>query len=49
MDSAARQSENNQAYVRELLRQRDPGFAAALEAAMVLADTALSQPEVAAG
>jgi hypothetical protein len=40
------QSRENMAYVRRLLRLRQPGFSAALELALVLAEVELTSPEM---
>jgi hypothetical protein len=37
-------STENMAYVRRLLRQKQPGFSAALELAVLLADRGLASP-----
>ena len=39
-------STENMAYVRRLLRQKQPGFSAALELAVLLADRGLASPEL---
>lgn len=40
------QSRENMAYVRRLLRLRQPGFSAALDLALVLAEVELTSPEM---
>jgi hypothetical protein len=40
----AEQSTENMAYVRRLLRQKQPGFAAALELAVLLAEREPASP-----
>ena len=40
------QSRENMAYVRRLLRLREPGFSAALDLALVLAEVELTFPEM---
>jgi hypothetical protein len=42
-----RQSAENMAYVRRLLREKQPGFSAALELALMLAELELTSPEMA--
>jgi hypothetical protein len=41
-----RQSAENMAYVRRLLQQRQPGFSAALELALMLAELELWPPKM---
>jgi len=40
------QSAENMAYVRALLRRRQPGFSAALEVALMMAELELTCPEM---
>ena len=40
------QSTENMEYVRRLLRQKQPGFAAALESAVILVERQLRSPEM---
>ena len=40
------QSAENTAYVRGLLREKQPGFSAALELALMLAELELTSPEM---
>jgi hypothetical protein len=40
------QSTENMAYVRTLLRQRQPGFSAALELALMMAELEFTFPEM---
>jgi len=42
------QSAENMAYVRRLLREKQPGFSAALELALVLAELELWPPQMSA-
>lgn len=46
---AARRSMENMEYVRRLLSQRQPGFSAALERAIELAELELWPPQMPAG
>jgi hypothetical protein len=41
-----RQSAENTAYVRRLLQEKQPGFSAALELALMLAELELTSPEM---
>jgi hypothetical protein len=41
-----RQSAENMAYVRTLLRRNQPGFSAALELALMMAELELACPEM---
>ena len=41
---SAKQAMENMEYVRRLLEQRQPGFAASLEFAVSLADTSMEKP-----
>lgn len=41
-----RRSTENMEYVRRLLHQKQPGFSAALELALVLAELELSSPKM---
>ena len=45
----ARQSTENMAYVRRLLREKQPGFSAALELAVMLAERELMRPATPCG
>jgi hypothetical protein len=47
LEAASReQSAENMAYVRRLLRHKEPGFSEALELAVVLAALELTTPEI---
>ena len=41
---SAKQAMENMEYVRRLLKQKQPGFAASLEFAVSLADTSMDKP-----
>ena len=41
---SAKQAMENMEYVRRLLEQKQPGFAASLEFAVSLADTSMEEP-----
>jgi hypothetical protein len=45
----ARQSTENMEYVRRLLREKQPGFSAALELAVMLAERELMSPAMPCG
>jgi len=46
MTRVAQQSTENMEYVRRLLSQKHPGFSAALELALMLAELELTSPEM---